>query len=106
MTQRSSIAALTLGSNAVSPAIAVAGSPWDIAFGGDAKGYVTLFNSASVAHFTPGSPTLTALTMPVVSTGAASAIAQTTAKDRRDLGIADEPLQEQVPAVGPHDRGP
>ena len=62
-----SVAALDPVTGAVSLDVPVTGSPWDVAFGGDGKAYVSRFNAASVVQFTPGSPILTPLAMPAAS---------------------------------------
>jgi streptogramin lyase len=62
-----SVAALDPATGAVSSDVPVTGSPWDVAFGGDGKAYVSRFSAASVVQFTPGSPILTPLAMPAAS---------------------------------------
>jgi hypothetical protein len=61
-----SVAAFTPQSNVVSAPTPVAGSPWDIAFGGDGKGYITLPLSNAVSQLTlgGGAPAVGPLTMP------------------------------------------
>ena len=99
-----SVAAFTPGSNVVSTPSPVPGNPWDIAFGGDGKGYITLHGTNAVVQLTrgAGAPSVSPLTVPagtIAPTFAVRGLGGEVYAAARGSNTVLEILTDQLPVV-------